>query len=732
MREALEAIAPDVILIEGPPEADETLPLVVHAEMQPPVALLVYAPDDPQKAVYYPFAVFSPEWQAIQYGVSHNVPVRFMDLPQTHWMAIRDGQEAPPNAQDAKDTKPAESKPIEPRTDPLGWLAKAAGYADGERWWEQMIEQRRDSTDLFAAILEAMTALRADSPPEPDPIEPLREAHMRRMIRLAEKEGSQHIAVVCGAWHGPVLATMPKAKEDDALLKGLPKLKVEATWVPWTYSRLMYASGYGAGVESPGWYEHLWKSRDQVVIRWLSRVAELLRGEDLDASTAQVIDAVRLAESLAAMRGRPAPGLPEISEAIRATLCFGSDLPMTVIHDKLIVGEVLGEVPPETPMAPLQGDLQRQTKRLRLKLEATEKKLDLDLRQLNDLERSHLLHRLALLGLPWGKRTGGSGKGTFHEYWTLKWQPEYVVVLIERSTWGNIIADATTAYARRLADIAPDLPTLTALVDKVLLCELPDAAEYVMEHLKNQAALTSNVLHLMGALPPLARVLRYGNVRQTDSAMVSGIVDGLVTRICIGLPGACASLNDEAAAEMFKALMAVHAAISLLQVDEQSTAWYGVLRQLADQYGLHGLIAGRCSRLLLDSGTLSIEEVARRMGLALSTANEPEQAGAWIAGFLEGSGLILLHNDALWSVLDNWVMSLREDAFIALLPLLRRTVVTFTAPERREIGERASRGIERPMTSTDQTNFDVARAEAVLPLLAKLLGLAEGSTNGTR
>ena len=76
------------MLVEGPPEADELLPLIAQAEMQPPVALLFYVPDQPQHAVFYPFAVFSPEWQALLFGVQNNIPVRFMDLPQTHQLAI--------------------------------------------------------------------------------------------------------------------------------------------------------------------------------------------------------------------------------------------------------------------------------------------------------------------------------------------------------------------------------------------------------------------------------------------------------------------------------------------------------------------------------------------------------------------------------------------------------------------------------------------------------------------
>ena len=111
---------------------------------------------------------------------------------------------------------------------------------------------------------------------------------------------------MAGAWHAPVLQTMPPAKTDTALLKGLAKVKVSATWVPWTMGRLTYWSGYGAGIESPGYYQHLWSVPDEVTVRWMIRVAQLLRGQDLDASSASVIEAVRLGHSLAALRDRPA------------------------------------------------------------------------------------------------------------------------------------------------------------------------------------------------------------------------------------------------------------------------------------------------------------------------------------------------------------------------------------------------------------------------------------------
>ncbi|MGB7415830.1 MAG: DUF5682 family protein [Thermosynechococcaceae cyanobacterium] len=115
-------------------------------------------------------------------------------------------------------------------------------------------------------------------------------------------------------------------------------------------------------------------------------------------------------------------------------------------------------------------------------------------------------------------------------------------------------------------------------------------------------------------------------------------------------------------------------------------------------------------------------EAARRLHLALSTANEPAQSANWIAGFLKGSGLLLLHDSTIWSVLDQWVTALPDDTFTVLLPLLRRSFSEFSAPERHQMGERVTQGKAAvAVSSMDDLNCD--RANAVLPLVAQLLGV---------
>lgn len=723
LRQALEALRPDCVLIEGPPDADPILPLAAHAEMHPPVALLLYAPDAPHKAAYYPFAEFSPEWQAIRYALQNKIPVRFMDLPQA--IQLAESKERVIVSTSGDPDAPAETSlsasTLDLPGDPLSWVAGALGYSDSERWWEQLVEQRQDSRDLFAGILELMQAVRAEWEQTAFPLTPgeaLREAHMRSALRAAQAEGHPKIAAVCGAWHTSALALLDQAHNDEKLLQKLPRVAVAATWVPWTYDRLALRSGYGAGVESPGWYEHLWRSRRNLIESWLVHVARLFRSEDLSVSPAHVIEAGRLAEALAALRSHPVPGLPEINDAALAVFCNGDETPMRLIHERLIVGIRLGKVPAETPTVPLQRDLSAAQKRTRLEPSASPEVLDLDLRKPLLLERSQLLHCLNLLGIPWGRLQGGrSGRGTFHEIWGVEWKPEFAIAVIEASLWGNTLVEAATRKTQALAQEA-DLPGLTRLVEAALLANLPEAIHGLLERVQHTAAVSSDMLHLMGALPPLANVLRYGNVRQTSAGMVGQVVNELAERICVGLPAACSTLDDAAAQEMFEHIQAVHQALALIENDALAQDWLHTLDSLAAPHGGHGLVRGLAARLLYDRQVG--DDTATRMSLALSPGEDSSQAAAWVQGFLQNGGAALIHDARLWRILDDWLLALNQETFVILLPLLRRTFSTFPAPERRQIGEMARRGGVAQILSGEM-DLDLSRARKVLPLLVKIL-----------
>ncbi|WP_320782053.1 DUF5682 family protein [Streptomyces sp. CRN 30] len=759
---ALTAARPAVVLIEGPPEADALVPLAAHEEMRPPVALLAHAVDEPGRSAFWPLAEFSPEWVALRWALDHGVPVRFFDLPATHTLAWQGQKQEREEQQQEREEEGDPGRVPEGasavRGDPLAALADAAGYDDPERWWEDVVEHRGagqgDPLAPFTALEEAMTALREDEgsaggaesedegggangAPDRDP---LREAYMRLQVRAAQREFPDGVAVVCGAWHVPALRRKTTVAADRALLKGLPKIKVDLTWVPWTHRRLSRSSGYGAGIDSPGWYGHLFGAPDRPVERWLTKVAGLLRDEDRTVSSAHVIEAVRLAETLAVMRGRPLPGLSETTDAVRAVMCEGSDVPLALVHDRLVVGDVLGEVPEAAPAVPLQRDLARIQRRLRLKPDALERELELDLRKDNDAERSRLLHRLRLLGIDWGEPSASrAGTGTFRETWRLRWEPELSVRVAEAGVWGTTVLAAATAKAEADAVAASGLADVTGLAERCLLAELPDALPVVMRVLADRAALDTDVGHLAQALPALVRSLRYGDVRGTDTGALAEVAAGLAERVFVGLPPACAALDADGAEEMRRHVDAVHTAVGLLGDDpapghgELRGRWRRVLAVLSARDTVPGGIRGRAVRLLLDDGELPGEEAARLMGLALSPGTPPAGAAAWIEGFVgggSGGGMLLLHDERLLGLVDAWLTGVPGEAFTDVLPLLRRTFSAYEPGVRRTLGELLRRGpgarAGAVAGGSGVPGFgpepDLDRADAVEPVVRLLLG----------
>ncbi|RAJ76720.1 hypothetical protein CLV59_108241 [Chitinophaga dinghuensis] len=725
VRARLEELKPDIILVEGPPEADTLLEWVGNEHLQPPIAILAYEPDAPHHSAFYPFAEYSPEWQAISYARQHRIPVRFMDLPLTHVFALDREKEAPAATDPTLNNEAAVPDTEQATFDPIALLATADGYTDGETWWDHMFEYRQQNEQVFDAVMEAMQTLREELAAHTDPRNELREAWMRKMIRQAEKEMYSEIAVICGAWHAPALQTMPPAKTDNELLKGLPKVKVACSWTPWTFHRLSFQSGYRAGIKSPGWYQHKWEHPADDGTRWLTNVARLFRDKQMDISTAHVLEAVRLSNALAAMRQLPAPALEELNEATIAILCNGDHLPMQLIEKELIVSNRIGSVPEDVPKAPLQADIEKQQKKLRLQVTADFKDYSLDLRQPNDLQRSIFLHRLHLLDINWGEQHRADGKGTFREQWRLQWAPELTVDIIDKSCWGNTVDAAASSYVTEMATRSTTIREVCRLLEDCIPAELPEATDMLINRVNNMAAASSDVLQLIEVLPPLVAITRYGNVRKTDAGLVLAILESMIARICIQLPPACTGVAEDAATAMLDQLYSLNDAIQTLQNNDITNAWQHALQLISRNPHAARSLAGYATRLLSDARLLSNEELVRTFSVAMSVGNNPADAAAWLEGFLRGSGSLLLVDDTLLHLLQNWVNDLGDDIFIQLLPLLRRTFAAFSSPERRQIGEKIKKGDNTSSSSKVLTNTEDNRGQLGVPVILQLLGYGQ-------
>lgn len=709
---ALDELQPTVVLVELPADCEAALAWVGHEQLVPPVALLGYVVDTPQRAAFLPFGEFSPEWQAFIWAQSHGVPVRAMDLPLANSLARSHG---------AEDGELLLAE--HPVGDPVAALAAAAGDPDPERWWDDVIEHRGDGVPAFEAVAEAMVAVRGGWEAA-STTEAQREAFMRQTLRKAIAEGHERIAVVCGAWHVPALSTpLPAATIDARTLRGLPKAKVGVSWVPWTHRRLASATGYGAGVRSPGWYAHVFRYPGPAGLsRWFVEVARLLRERGLSASPDHLIAATRTAGALAALRLRPRPGLAEVLDAADTVMAGTTGL--ALIDRELVIGDAIGEVPDDAPQVPLARDVAAQQRKVRLKPSADAQTVELDVRTPNGRNRSVLLHRMRALGVSWGSVEEGRGSsGTFRETWGLRWEPELTIRVIELSAHGTTVAAAATHRLLEKAAAATALADLVQILDDALLADLPDVVQPVVVRVEAQAAHDPDVVQVIDTLGPLARALRYGDVRGTDASALRRVFDGLVVRALAGALMACRSLDDDAAAAMVERLAGVQAALALTDHRARRGEWPAVLTLIAERSDVHGLVQGRATRLLHDGGAWKRSQVGSRVSRALSVGTAPGVGASFVEGFVAGSGTVLVHDRELLDVIDGWVSSLTPESFIATVPLLRRTFGGFEPAERRQLGMLLA-DLAPATGSGFGSEIDAERAAAALVTVRQMLGVA--------
>ncbi len=260
---------------------------------------------------------------------------------------------------------------------------------------------------------------------------------MRLEIARAAKEQAGPVAVVCGAWHVPALARAQHATSADReLLKGRPKSEDQGD---------LGAVDRAAPVAC----QRLWRGRRRarLVRACLGRAAVPADGAAVWLTRIAAADARqgafrldRLGDRGAAARHR-AGGDSRTPGARASRNCATRRSPASAsasallwdqIAADLLIGSGVGAIPEDTPLAPLLEDLQRQQRLTRLKPEALERELAVDLRSDSGLARSTLLHRLTALDVPWGRLAdAGRSRGTFREKWLLCWEPEFAVRLVE-------------------------------------------------------------------------------------------------------------------------------------------------------------------------------------------------------------------------------------------------------------------------------------------------------------
>ena len=741
LRKALDEARPELVLVEGPSDLNDQMQWLCHPETKYPVAILAYTQTAPVRTILYPMAVYSPEIQAIQWAHEHGVPCRFMDLPASVFLAFQaaEAERAMQEAQKQEELSEDEEPPEEEETPEdsvnttesvyrrLEKLTGESHDAFWERHFEQLEEGYQEAANTFGRELRSST----EDAPRRTAETLVREAYMKRCIQQAVDSGvpPEKIFCVCGAFH--VAGLEENAPMSDKEADSLPSEKSSVTLMPYSYYRLSSRSGYGAGNKAPAYFELLWeamngKGLSETPYLYLTHLAAAHRKAGNLVSSAEVIEAVRLANTLAGMRGSQYPVLSDLRDASVTTMGHGHFSELALAAADTEIGTKIGFLPEGVSRTSIQEDFYRQLKELRLEKfrTAQTQRLDLDLREklnvktekaaLQDLRRSFFLHRLRVLGVHFAKllpsRQDGANWG---EYWDLCWTPEAEIEIVESALLGDTVEGAAAYALKERADGASSIAEAAAIFEDAFLCGMPAAAQHALAVLQSLSVDAAALADVAETASRLSLVVRYGDLRRFDPKPVIPLVQQLYLRACLTLEDAC--ICDAQAAPAVTLAMD---RLNLLQLTHdflEEERWLRLLSDISDRDDLNTRCSGFAMAILLERGQADEDQLAREVARRLSPGVPADLGAGWFEGLAGKNRYALIARLSLWRHLDSYLSTLDDETFRRALVFLRRAFSDFTPGEKNDIAENLGeiwgvnpqQAAEALMNDTTQAEQDV-------------------------
>ncbi|ULR49005.1 DUF5682 family protein [Streptomyces deccanensis] len=508
----IERLGPSYVLVEGPCDLNGRLEeLFLGHEL--PVAVFSHYRDAERAATSWtPLCDYSPEWVALRAGRSVGAEVRFIDLPAWH----------PAFAERANRYADAEARYTEVTARLCSRFDVDGVDALWDRLFEVADdEDLAERLDIYFASLRGDT--RADDgdrareeymaswvraaltvPGDPTVVVVTGGFHQPALRSLVGASatgepgggasgGAKPEAGASGAGEPEGEALGASEPEGEASGGGEPRGAVAGAprWpevpgaaegaltgsylVPYSFRQLDSFAGYESGMPSPGYYQRVWDDGVEAAADGLTRaVVSRLRARNHPVSTADLIAARALTRGLTALRGHPRPARTDVLDGMAGAL-VGEDLdqplpwttrgtlapgahPVVVEMIAASSGDRVGTLHPATPRPPLVADVAGRLAALGLTGEGP---FTLDLTRPADLERSRVLHRLRVLGVPGHERTKGPRGGAdpqFTERWERYPEPTRDAALIEAGAYGAALTEAAEARLTERARAATALP----------------------------------------------------------------------------------------------------------------------------------------------------------------------------------------------------------------------------------------------------------------------------------
>lgn len=712
---------PEIILIEGPENANGLIPVLTDDKTKPPVAIYYYYKDT-KKLVsedtgdykcYYPFLYSSPEYNALKQAKNMGIPAEFIDLPYCDILINTAEQKGLRKNSDkhsyADDTHITQGRFYEK-------LCEETNVRNFDEFWEKYFEigGLYLTPEKFVRQLHTYCGItRAETSEEEMQTDGTlaRESHMSKRISEA-MEKYDKILVVTGGFHSRgIYELLSSGNIKSPKLRKIPANQHGCYPMAYSYEASDALHGYVSGMSFPYFYDTVVKKLldsnspeniyNDITLDLLVKTARQTNKKDIPVSIADITSAKTLMDGLSALRNSKQSGIYELHDAVTSTFIKGektisSALPLDILR-KLATGNEIGFIGDKTHVPPLITDFEEHSRKFRLKIDdANPNDVEVSLfTTQRGMELSRFMHRMEFLDTGFAVMRKGpnlhenKGRSRVREEWRYERSPQVDASLIDHTTDGFTIEEACATLAvRKLRDEMRCEISAQIAVDCFLMgIPLNQSETDLIDAILNSDGdffSVGNGLRYFEMLNSLQQLYDFSDTSSLD------YIKRCFEKLIISLPS-MACVSADRADEVISVLKTMYGIAGNI-LSEEMEVFSQTLTAMTLANDKEASVYGAVSGLLyaIDSEKRSDAETAMR-GYLMGTLEIKKQGAEFLKGLFSTARDIILSDDSFLKMTDILITEMEYDDFMEILPSMRLAFSYFTPAEIQDTAQSAGK-----------------------------------------
>lgn len=748
LRKTIKLYQPEIILIEGPENANDLIPVLTDDKTRLPAAIY-YFYKDKKKYIsedaedyhcYYPFLNASPEYTAMKEAKKLNIPAKFIDLPYSEILIHSQNHQK----NYADDSYLVKSKFYQK-------LCEKTNLRTFDEFWEKYFEiagLRLSPEKFIHQMYTYCTLTRQETPQEDLDADgcSARELHMTSRIQET-MQNYQKILVVTGGFHSIGLSNLLNQKIKPIRLHKFTEDIQNCYPIAYSYQAADALRGYASGMMHPYFYDQISDALEhadspeqiyhQQSLHFLTLTAKESTKKDIPISLSDITSAYSLTEGLAALRNSPEPGIFEVYDGITGAFIKGektaaSSLPLEILS-RLATGDAVGHIGDKHHIPPLIADFEKQCKKFRLNANTTIPK-EINICPFEHIEKSRFFHQMHFLQTDFCKMMKGSDlhankdRSRVREIWKYCRSPQTDAALVDHTTDGSTLPEACQSVASALIHKERRCEVIAQVsVDCFLMgVTLSNADILLMEQiLANDGDFFSlgQGLYYFDMLHELRNLYNF-----TDPSNLL-YMEQCFSKLIALLPS-MGAVQSEQAQDCIKICKLLYNVSGRVFPDRQAEL-KSALKTLSEREQKEPSVYGAAMGLLyaLDGSYLQSAENAMQ-GYLKGSSSMQKQGASYLKGLFETARDIALMDKNFLAMTDALLSEMEYDDFMEILPSLRLAYSYFTPFEIQEIaGEAASlHGLTDDLT--EQSGLDEALIAFGAEIDAEIFRVLRGESDG--